>query len=347
VHPSHRHKRCLAALSHSNLGTKPAHVHYPNKRVVRHWLDVYHVDGFRYDCVPNYWDGPIGVGYASLVYETYQLAKAKVAQGDPYWKRFAGERGEQLGLVQMAEQLEDPQGILHMSYSNSTWQNRTFDAARGVARGNRGRLFDLGLSLGLFGYPEQESSNGEIIPKTALQYIENHDHERFICNFGVYNPDEAGNPLFQEGERARWYMLQPFLIAILMSKGIPMLWQGQEFAENYFLPEFGAGRVSLLRPLRWDYFYDALGQPTIALVRKLLRIRQARTHIQSGNYFFFNNWERYQSRSVLLFARYEGVQYTLVAVNTSGDTATVPFWFPLAGDYLEELHGGADVRDCA
>ena len=30
--------------------------------VNQHWLDVYHVDGFRYDCVPNYWDGPLGVG---------------------------------------------------------------------------------------------------------------------------------------------------------------------------------------------------------------------------------------------------------------------------------------------
>ena len=28
--------------------------------VNHHWLDVYHVDGFRYDCVPNYWDGPSG-----------------------------------------------------------------------------------------------------------------------------------------------------------------------------------------------------------------------------------------------------------------------------------------------
>src|SRR5919202_3817776 len=53
-----------------------------------HWLDVYHVDGFRYDCVPNYWDGPLGVGYASLVFETYQLAKGKVAQAESYWRRF-------------------------------------------------------------------------------------------------------------------------------------------------------------------------------------------------------------------------------------------------------------------
>ena len=48
--------------------------------VNHHWLEVYHIDGFRYDCVPNYWDGPLGVGYASLVYETYQLTKAKLAQ---------------------------------------------------------------------------------------------------------------------------------------------------------------------------------------------------------------------------------------------------------------------------
>ena len=51
--------------------------------VNQHWLDVFHVDGFRYDCVPNYWDGPLGVGYASLVYETYQLTKTKVAQVQP------------------------------------------------------------------------------------------------------------------------------------------------------------------------------------------------------------------------------------------------------------------------
>ena len=44
--------------------------------VNHHWLDVYHVDGFRYDCVPNYWDGPLGRGYASLVYETMLVGVA-------------------------------------------------------------------------------------------------------------------------------------------------------------------------------------------------------------------------------------------------------------------------------
>src|SRR3954447_6529880 len=141
--------------------------------VNHHWLEVYHVDGFRYDCVPNFWDGPLGAGYANLVYETHQLTKAKIAQGGSYWSRFdAGAKP--LTLVQMAEQLEDPDGVLRTTYSNSTWQNRTFDAARSVARGDRGRLADFGLCLGSFGYPDNVSTNGELIRKAIVQYIENH-----------------------------------------------------------------------------------------------------------------------------------------------------------------------------
>ena len=155
------------------------------------------------------------------------------------------------------------------------------------------------------------------------------------------NPDEAGNPLFLEGDRNRWYMLQPYLIAILMSKGQPLLWQGEEFVENYFLPDFGAGRVGLLRSLRWDFFYDGPGQDVIALVRKLLRIRKTRAQIRRGAYFFFNDWDRYQARGVLMFARYDGPQYTLVAINTGEVDQTVPFWFPIGGNYIEEIHGGA------
>ena len=309
--------------------------------VNHHWLEVYHIDGFRYDCVPNYWDGPLGVGYASLVYETYQLTQSKIAQSQPYWSRFHAGPGAPLRLIQCAEQLEGPEEVLRTTYSNSTWQNRTFDAAKAVARGDRGRLADWGLSLGLFGYPEEERPNGDRIPKTALQYLENHDHERFLCNFGLRNPDEAGNPLFLEGDRSRWYMVSPYLIATLMSKGIPMLWQGEEFGEHYFLPDFGAGRVSLLRPLRWDFFYDVPGQQLVQLVRKLLRIRRNRAHLRQGAYFFFNNWDRYLRAGVLLFARYSGPQYSLIAVNTGDTDHTVPFWFPIGGDYIEELHGGA------
>jgi 1,4-alpha-glucan branching enzyme len=308
--------------------------------VNHHWLEVYHVDGFRYDCVPNFWDGPLGVGYANLAYETHRLSQQKIAQGAAYWNRFDAGQGAPIRLIQCAEQLEGPEEVLYMTYSNATWQNQSYDAAKSAAKGDRGRLADLGLRLGLFGYPDQVTTNEEVIPKTALQYTENHDHERFICNFGLRNFDEAGNPLFLEGDRSRWYMLQPYLIALLLSKGVPMLWQGQEFGENYFLPDIGTGRVGLLRPLRWDFFYDEAGRALIWLTRRLLQIRRSRPQIRDGKYWFFNDWDRYQRHGVLLFARYEGPQYTLVAINTDSVDHMVPFWFPIGGSYVEELHGG-------
>ena len=65
-----------------------------------------------------------------------------------------------------------------------------------------------------------------------MQYVENHDHDRFICHFGTENPDELRNPLFERGIRANFYKVQPYLIGILMAKGIPLLWQGQELCKE-------------------------------------------------------------------------------------------------------------------
>jgi maltooligosyltrehalose trehalohydrolase len=312
--------------------------------VNQHWLTVYHVDGFRYDYVPGFWDGATGDGYARLVHDTYQTVREAVASAaaDSPWRRF-GSAGD-LRLCQVAEQLEAPEQVLNETYSNATWQNRTYDAAKKVASGDRGRLADLGLRLGAQGFPEVRTVNDVTIEKTPLQYIENHDHERFICNFGLVTRDD--NVLLAEGDRSRWFKLQPYLIALLASKGTPMLWQGQELGENYFLPENGIGRVILLRPVRWDYFYDPAGKRLVRLVRDLLRVRNQRSHLRRGQFFFFNDWDRYQSKGLLLFARYEGDAYTLVAVNTSDTDQTVPFWFPIAGHYREELHGGElDLHD--
>jgi hypothetical protein len=78
----------------------------------------------------------------------------------------------------------------------------------------------------------------------------------------------------------------------------------------------------------------------VKLVRKLLRIRRNRPQLRRGTYYFFNEWDRYLSKGLLLFALYNGPEYTLVAINTGDTDQTVPFWFPIGGDYVEELHGG-------
>jgi maltooligosyltrehalose trehalohydrolase len=301
--------------------------------VNNHWLETYHIDGFRYDCVPNYWDGPAGNGYSNLTWNTHQLVKSHA--GDTYWQRFFNGAG--MNLVQCAEQLEDPVGVLWQSYSNCTWQNATLGAANSAAQGNRGSLTDLGLRLGLEGYPAEVTVNGETLRKSALQYLENHDHSRFVCNFGVLWRD--WNYLFNEGDRGLWYKLQPYLIALLAARGIPMLWQGQEFGSNSVVPDSGLGRVMLFRPVRWDYFYDEVGRSLVALVRTLLRMRRNGAQFQTGGHFFYNDWDSYQSKGLLLFSRADEQHFSLVALNFTDQDQSVPFRFARGGSYYEELHG--------
>ncbi|MDX1252950.1 MAG: alpha-amylase [Gammaproteobacteria bacterium] len=306
--------------------------------VNHHWLDCYHVDGFRYDCVPNYWDGAVGQGYAALTYNTYQLVKAKQGEAS-HWQRFFNQ--EENNLIQCAEQLEGPQEILEKTYSNCTWQNETLGAAQAVARGDQGNLVNLGLRLGLAGYPAEVTTNNDTIKKTALQYIENHDHARFVCNFGMYPRD---NDLLGEGNRDLWYKVQPYLIGLLTAKGVPLLWQGQELAENYYIPHEGWGRVMLFRPVRWDYFYDAIGKRTIKLARDLLKLRRDSPQFRYGDHFFYNHHDRYQSKNVLLFSRKQDNRFSLVALNFGNEEQWVPFAFPTDGDYREELHGEDDLK---
>jgi 1,4-alpha-glucan branching enzyme len=191
-------------------------------------------------------------------------------------------------------------------------------------------LTSLGLQSGLAGYPSESTCNNDQIKKTALQYIENHDHERFLCHFGILSKD---GELFQEGDRNRWCKVQPYLIGLFTAKGVPMLWQGQEFGENYWLPSSGLGRVMLLRPVRWDYFYDPVGKRLVALVRKLTKLRHQGSQFRYGEHYFYNHFDRYQSKSILLFSRWNDSAFSLVALNFSDADQIVPFWFPLDGNY--------------
>jgi 1,4-alpha-glucan branching enzyme len=296
------------------------------------WLDACHVDGFRYDCVPNYWDGPTGDGYANLVYRTYQAVRGQGAAG--HWQRFW--TGPEFTLIQCAEQLEDPKGVVQTTYSSTTWQNETLNAARAVAGRNRGKLYDLGMSLGLQGYPETVQHNHDTLPKNAFQYIESHDHSRFLANFGVIAGDDR---LFDKADRSQWYKIQPYLIALFTARGIPMLWQGQELGADNVVPDRGFARIGVLRPMAWELFYDEYGRGVLALVRRLTRLRVAHPQFQSGAHHFHNDWDRYQSKGALLFSRWDTQHLSLVALNFSEQDVSVPFTFDRSGPCVELLHG--------
>lgn len=304
--------------------------------VNRFWLEVFHVDGFRYDCVPNYWDGPTGVGYANLTYNTWQLVRSQLAAGDLDYARFGV--AEQPRLIQCAEYLEHPREVLSQSYSTAAWQDETLHAAESCAQGVEGAVERFGLALGLQGFPESVFLNGERLPRTALQYIETHDHSRFLAHFGLLQPDESADPLFLIGDRSQWYKVQPYLMALLLAKGIPMLWEGQELGEDYTLPGNGLGRVGLLRPVVWQYFYEDTGRRLVELTRSLLATRGNRAEVRRGNHYYYPD-RRHQGLGVMVFRRQLAGDTTVVAVNFTDAHAVTPFAFPATGTWTEALHG--------
>lgn len=295
------------------------------------WFDCFHVDGIRYDCVPNYYDGCTGVGYANLVYNTHQTIKN--TNGNGYWQRFFNNG--KFNLIQCAEQLEAPIEIVEKTHSNCTWQNETLNAAESVASGNFSKLYNLGMQLGLYGYPDTPD-------KIAFQYLENHDHPRFICNFGtrpLYDGNnEAYKQAYKEGIREKWYKIQPYAIGIMLGKGIPMLWQGQEFVENYDVPDTGTARIGTLRPVRWEYFYTHEGKQTIKLYRKLIALRNNLPVFREGSYYFHNNWNDFQSKGLLVFSRTLNTVNAHVVINFSDSEHIIEFTFKTGGNYIEQLH---------
>ena len=143
----------------------------------KYLLAEYHVDGFRYDYVPGMYDGPAGQGYADLVYHTYQHSKSL-----PHFQA-AGGRSR---IIQCAEHLPDAAGIMVQTHSNCAWQNGLLDRAREMARGGYvTERFAHQLDPEFLGYPTEHTAAGDIFPVAPFQYLESHDHGRFVNQFGT------------------------------------------------------------------------------------------------------------------------------------------------------------------
>lgn len=302
-----------------------------------YWLREYHVDGFRYDYVPGMYDGPAGVGYAALVFNTYQDSKAL--------PKFQSPDGRSL-IIQCAEHLPDPQGILSQTYSNCAWQNGLLDEARGMARGGyvTERLAHR-LDPQFSGYPVEyrNPATGDAFPVAPFHYLESHDHPRFINQFGALAEQDLLGQAY--GDRDRFFKMQPFVIALYTGKGIPMLWNGQEFGENWGVPDSGIGRNLFERPLHWEYFYDGEGRALIRLHRVMGTLRRNHRALRSRGFFFYYFDQAHLAKRVLAFRRKidaEGAlpaEDLLVALNFSDSDAEVWLQFPSAGRWVEQIDG--------
>lgn len=304
----------------------------------KYWLDELHLDGFRYDYVPGMWQGPTGPGYAALTYETYQYSKGIERFSDP-----AGHSR----IIQCAEHLPDPRGVLRTTYSNTAWSNELMDKTADTAIWNYvdERLAHL-LDPELTGYPAAYSNpaTGESFPVAPFQYIETHDNPRQLARIAPGSVLDLIGEAY--GDRSQFYRLQPYAIAQFTAKGVPMLWQGQELGENWGMVGWGLGRNLYPRPVHWEYFYDAYGQALIRLYRRLGQLRRQRRALGATGQFFYYSDPNHRSQRVIVFSRSapavgpEPAEQVLVCLNFSAQTQQVWVQPPAAGTWVEQLDEG-------
>jgi len=309
------------------------------RTVNAYWLDTYHVDGFRYDYVPGFYDGPTGVGYADLVFETYRNSLTI--------PRFRAAPGSYSRIVQVAEDLERPRQIVQETFTDATWQNELLDAARAIASG--GSAF--GSSVESFvhlldptfsGYPSIKQMEGVDVPVAPFQYVDSHDHTYLLASFGTIDGiGGAGDTRF--GDRSRFFKLQPFAIALYTCQGVPMLWQGQEFGENDILPDGGNARISIRREMHWEFFYDDQGRPLIRLYRILGRLRRTCRALRSRQSFYYFQQSR-PADGVVAYHRLapavgtDPEQVAVVFLNFSSQEQQLSIPFPRAGTDRERIN---------
>jgi 1,4-alpha-glucan branching enzyme len=306
----------------------------------QYWLREYHVDGFRYDYVPGMYDGPMGQGYADLVYRTYHDSRTL--------PRFQTPDGRSK-VIQCAEHLPDPPGILSNTHSNCAWQNGLLGRAREMARGEHiTERFAHQLDPEFLGYPTEHTTAGDTFPVAPFQYIESHDHSRFINQFGTLSLRDLLGERY--GNRDQYYKMQPYVIALYTAKGIPMLWQGQEFAENWGIPGGGLGRNLFERPLHWEFFYDVGGKALVRLHRIMGSLRRTHRALRSRGYFFYYFDQFHLQKGVIVYRRDAAPDgalpgESLIAILNFSDTdSEVWIQFPFAGGWVEQIDGTGSVQ---
>lgn len=304
-----------------------------------HWLQKYCVDGFRYDEVTDLYDGPTGVKYARLAYDTYN-ASLTMTRFTPSGGKAAGEYSR---IIQVPEALGLARQVLQNTYSNGAWQDELLNKAQNMATyGYVDEPFAHLLDPLFSGYPVTKTvhdigGNQVEMPVAPFQYLDTHDHSYLIAYVGA----QPGDVVL--ADRSRSYKLQPFVIALYTCQGVPMLWQGEEFAENYVLPPNGPLRINFRRDVHWEYFYDDLGAPLIRLYRILGRLRHTYPALR-GQQSYYDNVHSRPSDGVIIYHRRssEPGAAALVALNFSDNQQTVWAPFPETGTYREEID--ADKR---
>ncbi len=290
-----------------------------------YWMDEFQIDGIRFDNAINFYVAGDNRGLPEL------LTAIKDHANDPNFSLTV----EYLDLSAAS--------VTNTTDATSYWNNALFENAFDC-------LWSGSLDAGLMN--ALDSHAGLQDGKVATLYLSNHDHSHVAWQAGAQANLGSMN----------WFRTQPYAIALFTAPGVPLLQNGQEFAEDHWIPEDdgGTGRRVDTRPLRWEFTDDPIGAATLSLYNKLIQIRDAHAGLRSDN-FYPAGWPEWQtqfnsqgygidcSKQVVIYHRWgnneAALERFMVVLNFSAVDQYVDVPFPANGIWTDLLNGQEENVD--
>jgi 1,4-alpha-glucan branching enzyme len=175
------------------------------------------------------------------------------------------------------------------------------------------------------------------MPVAPFQYLNCHDKSHLITFAGTTSSDPLA-----PGNRDLFYRMQPLIVALYTCQGIPMLWEGEEFVDDYQLPPSGAARINLRRDVHWEYFYDDQGSPVVRLCRVLGALRASEPALRSRESYYYYA-QSLVGNAILAYHRYAAAaggtaeQFAMVVINFGRAEGQISLPFPVAGVWTESV----------
>jgi len=292
--------------------------------VCLYWIETFGIDGIRFDNTVNFYVAGDPNGLPKLM-EAIQA--------------YLGPQQAENFSLTLEHLNEEAASITNKTKATSYWDNALYGQAFDS-------LWSRQIRPGLL-----NSLNDQRFLRTTEKvptiYLSNHDHSHVTWRAGA--TDDRGG--------MNWFRTQPYVIALYTSPATPLVQNGQEYGEDYWIVESdeGTGRRVNPRPLRWKRSKDRIGQSLLKLYARMAEIRTQYAGLRSPN-FYPQPWEEWQmqfnprgygidvARQLAIYHRWghdeQGtLQRFIIVLNFSDTPQDVSVPFPENGAWVDLLSG--------
>ena len=218
-------------LNHESAATKRFVVD-----VVRHWLDEYHVDGFRFDLSKGFTQNNT-LGNTGA-WGQYDLSRINIwkSYGDSIW---FSHPDAYLILEHFADNMEEK---VLSDYGFMLWGNMNYSFNQNTMG------YVDGCDIGWASYKGRGWNDAHLVG-----YMESHDEERLMYKNLAYGRANGVTGYDVKDLSVALSRMETAAVMLMCIPGPKMIWQFGELGYDYSI-DFN-GRTGE-KPVRWDYFYD-------------------------------------------------------------------------------------------